>query len=350
MIVERIATFLRAPDPARFEQLALEAFRFQWQRMEAVRRLAAVSGINLESLNRWEEIPLVPVELFSRQVLATDTPREVFRSSGTLGPGRSEHHHPYPELYRLEIEQSFPRTSLPERSDADGRVPMLTLIPSRQTVPDSSLSFMIEHVLACFGSADSLIGWSSRGLEGKKIRSFLAARQRDRRPVLLLTTTLALVELLDFLDRLRLRFRLAPDSVLWETGGAKGRSRNIDREELQVRAQAALGFAPDRHVEEYGMAELTSQAYTEVLLGGPCAWFRFPPWVRVRALDPATLLPLPPGETGALAILDLANVGSALHVLTEDLGAVDEQGRFQLIGRAENAPIRGCSLLADALG
>jgi hypothetical protein len=348
VIVEKIASFLRAPAAEAFEALAIEAFRFQWERIEALRRLTAASGLTPEQIRHWEQIPLVPTALFSEAVLATDTPREIFRSSGTLGGEPSVHHHPYPELYRLAIDLSFPRPSLPKQTDPDGRVPMLSLIPSRATAPHSSLAFMIEHVLTRFGAADSLVGWGPGGLEGKRVRSFLAARQRDRRPVLLLTTTLALAELLDFLEKLRLRFRLPPASVLWETGGPKGRAREIQREALVERAWAVLGLPAEFRVEEYGMAELTSQAYTETLLGGPPGSFRFPPWVRVRALDPITHEPLPPGKTGVLAIFDLANVGSALHVLTEDLGAISEDGRFALQGRAPDAPLRGCSLLAES--
>jgi hypothetical protein len=97
------------------------------------------------------------------------------------------------------------------------------------------------------------------------------------------------------------------------------------------------------------MTELTSQAYTGALVGGEPGRFVAPDWLRVRALDPATLAELPAGETGLLALFDLANVGSALHLLTEDLGSVDAEGGFRLAGRAAEADLRGCSLLAEEL-
>lgn len=347
MLIDRIRRFFLDPESTSFEVLALEAFRYQWERLEPVQRLARREGWTRESIRTWQEVPLVPTQAFAEQILSTDPPKEVFRSSGTLGSRRSEHHHPFPDLYRWAIEASFPGPSLPETTGRQGRVPILSLVPSRREAPDSSLAFMLEHVLECYGAPDSFVAWRGNHLDGRGARSFLSARQRDGRPTILLSTTLALDALISFLERQRLRFRLPAGSVLWETGGAKGRARDIDRVGLLERAEVLLGVPPDRHVEEYGMAELTSQAYTRTLSGGAPGVFHFPHWVRVRALDPETLKELAPGEVGVLAIFDLANLGSALHVLTEDLGSVELGGGFRLLGRAKGAPLRGCSLLAE---
>jgi len=165
----------------------------------------------------------------------------------------------------------------------------------------------------------------------------------------LLATALALSGLLDALERLDLRFRLPAGSRLFETGGFKGRRVEVTREELLARAADRLGLPSTHVVREYGMTELTSHFYTAVLAEGDPDLFVTPPWVRVRVLDPETLEESTPGTRGLLAVLDLANVGSAVHVLTEDLG-VAEPGGFRLAGRAAGAELRGCSLAAEELG
>jgi hypothetical protein len=296
------------------------------------------------AVSSWREVPLIPAAAFASLELHTDPPRETFRSSGTVDASRSIHRHPFPDLYRAVVEATFPRFCLP-RGD---RPSMLALVPPRDVVADSSLGFMVDHVLQRFGGAESLYAFGARGVEGGKARSWLNARQREGRPVLVLSTAFALADLLDFLGRIDLKFRLPAGSAVMETGGFKGRAKEISRDELHRRLAAQLDIAPDAVVSEYGMTELTSQAYTRALLGDESGVFVTPPWMRVRALDPATLAELPAGRTGLLAFFDLANFGSALHLLTEDLGAIEGDG-FRLAGRAPEADLRGCSLLAEEL-
>jgi hypothetical protein len=207
---------------------------------------------------------------------------------------------------------------------------------------------MVDHVLDRWGDPASGYAIGPGGVEARKLRAWLAARQRDGRPVLVMATTLALEQALDQLERLGLRFRLPAGSLLFETGGSKGRRRQVAPQEMAQRVELALGLAPRHTVREYGMTELTSQLYTATLSGGAGDLFVAPPWVRVRVLDAETLEPLPRGRTGVVAIFDLANVGSALHVLTEDLGTLLEGG-LRLDGRARGADLRGCSLAAEEL-
>jgi len=137
-----------------------------------------------------------------------------------------------------------------------------------------------------------------------------------------------------------------------ETGGFKGRSRTVGREELYGALEARTGVPRGRIVNEYGMTELLSQLYEPVLREGPGASGRHvpPPWLKIRALDPATLAPVPAGTPGLLAFFDLANAGSVSHILTQDVGAVSPDG-VRIRGRAEGAEPRGCSLaLEDVLG
>lgn len=344
MPLPRISEFIADPKSGDFDELALAAFAFQYDRITPYRALCERRGIAPDTLRDWRAIPPIPVAAFKYLELAVAPAVEVFRSSGTTGGERSTHHHPFPDLYLQTIDLSFPRFCLP----AAPPLPMLSLIGERSLLPDSSLAFMIEHVLRRWGSPDSLTAFSRRGVETTKARSWLGARQRAGRPVLILATAFALVELLDALARIDLRFRLPPGSAVFETGGYKGRSREIGRPQLQALVAERLGVPPERIVREYGMTELTSQFYTHALAGGDPEVFVGRHWMRARVLDPLTLAEAPAGAAGVLAILDLANLGSAVHVLTEDLAVATGDG-FRLLGRATGAELRGCSLVAEEL-
>lgn len=342
---EEILEFIQRPaGDGAFERLALGAFAFQHARIAPYRSLCERRGVDPESIADWRLIPPVPVRAFATVELAADEPREVFRSSGTTAGERSIHRHPYPELYRAVVDATFPGHCLP----GAGRPEILSLVPERAAMPDSSLGFMVDHILRSYGGPQSWTAFGPRGIDSRGARSWLAARQRSGAAALVLTTSFALVDLLDALDRLGLRFRLPAGSVLFDTGGTKGRSREIPREELVARAGDALGIPAERVVREYGMTELTSHFYTRVLQGDDPDLFHELPWTRVRLLDPATLDEVPDGSPGLLSILDLANLGSAVHVLTEDLGTRDGTG-FRLLGRAAGSELRGCSLTVEEL-
>ena len=165
---------------------------------------------------------------------------------------------------------------------------------------------------------------------------------------MILATAFALAEWLKALERQDLHFRLPPGSTIFETGGFKGKTAELTREDLLARIRTWLGVPPEFVVREYGMTELTSQCYTRVLFGGDPDLFVAPHWVRVRVLDPETLEEAPAGTPGLVAVFDLANLGSAVHLLTEDLGVADGEG-FRLVGRAAGAELRGCSLVVEEL-
>lgn len=344
-VVARLADEIARWHPdSPFDELAAAAFAYQFERLPLYRALCERAGRTPATVASWRDVPVVPAAAFATIRLATDPPQETFRSSGTLGGERSVHHHPFPDLYRAVIDATFPAACLP-RGD---RPAMLSLIPSRQVAPDSSLAFLVAHVVERHGGPGSAYGFGERGVEVGACRSWLGARQREGRPVLILATAFALADLVSRIERMNLHFRLAPGSAIFETGGFKGYSGEISRPELLARCATWLGVPPAAVVSEYGMTELTSHAYTRTLAGGADGLFVPPPWLKVRALDPLTLAELPAGERGLLAFFDLANVGSALHVLTEDLGSVEGDG-FRLAGRAADADLRGCSLLAEEL-
>ena len=344
MILDRVSRFLTEPDSASFEELALAAFAWQFERIESYRRLCERRGATPETVGDWQQVPPVPAAAFKTLTLAAAPAVEVFRSSGTTGERRSVHHQPYPELYGQVIDASFPRFCLPYAQC----LPILSLIPSREQLPDSSLSFMADHILARHGSPESLTAFGPRGVEAVKARSWAGARQREGRPALILATAFALAQWLEALERLDLKFRLPSGTVLFETGGFKGKTTELTRDELLARIRSWLDVPAESVVREYGMTELTSQCYTRTLLGGDPDLFVAPHWVRVRLLDPETLEEVPAGTPGLIAVFDLANLGSVVHLLTEDLGVAEEDG-FRLLGRAAGAELRGCSLVVEEL-
>jgi Acyl-protein synthetase, LuxE len=344
VILERVTRYLTSPEADSFDDLALAAFAYQFENIQPYRLLCQRRGLTPETTADWRRVPPVPAAAFKTLTLAAAPAAEVFRSSGTTGEQRSVHHQPFPDLYRRVIDASFPRFCLPY----GGPLPILSLIPSREQLPDSSLSFMADHILARYGAPESANLFGPRGVEAAKSRSWLGARQREGRPVLVLATAFALAQLLDSLDRLGLRFRLPAGTTVFETGGFKGRTAELSREDLLERTRTFLGVPPEFVVREYGMTELTSQCYTRVLTGGDPDLFVAPHWVRARILDPETLEEAPAGAPGLISVFDLANLGSAVHLLTEDLGVVEGEG-FRLLGRAAGAELRGCSLVVEEL-
>lgn len=404
---QRIERFVVAGE-GDFGDLAAAAARFGYERVEPYRRLCERRGIAPEALDDWREAPPVPTSAFKSLRLAAAEPREVFRSSGTTrgAERRSVHHHPYPDLYRAVIDATFPAACLPagsldraDRSRADNgasesgdsgagrgvRLPILSLIPDRAAAPDSSLSFMAAHVFERHAAPGSAWAVQEAGIDLDRACRWMADRSTTDEPALILATALALVLLLDRLEDLAAApaaagsasspsprasaaavptrldrapvsstgaagpagrpVRLPAGSRVFETGGFKGRRMATTPEDVRRRARNLLGLDRQAIVREYGMTELTSQAYSRP--GGER--LRTPPWMPFRVLDPDTLEEVEDGETGLLAFFDLANLGSVCHVLTEDLG-VREGGAFRLLGRASGAELRGCSLTAEELG
>lgn len=342
-LLQRVERFVAAGE-GDFDELAAAAARFGYERVEPYRRLCDRRGIAPEALDDWREAPPVPTSAFKSLRLAAAEPREVFRSSGTTrgADRRSVHHHPYPDLYRAAVDATFPAACLPAGA---GRVPILSLIPDRATAPDSSLSFMAAHVFERHAAPGSAWAVQKGGIELDLACRWLRARE-DGEPVLVLATALALVLLLDRLKGGSGRaIRLPAGSRVFETGGFKGQSLETTPDDIRRRVRSLLGLDREAIVREYGMTELTSQAYSRP--GGER--LRTPPWMPFRVLDPGTLEEAEDGESGLLAFFDLANLGSVCHVLTEDLG-VREGDAFRLLGRASGAELRGCSLTAEELG
>lgn len=339
-----------------FGDLALEVFRFQCRAVPAYGRFVARRGVDPEAVQRWEDIPFLPTRAFKVAPLMVGDPRHaeaVFRTSGTTSglERRGEHYVRDLSLYRHSLLPNFQAHMFPE---GEG-MPVHSLLPSPLEAPDSSLSYMMGEVLRELAGGQGGFYWDPR--RGKVREGFLEAlrgAEAAGRPVLVVGTAFAFVWWLEEALGSDKVVSLPPGSRILETGGYKGRSRALSREELYRGLEAAFGVPPCRVVNEYGMTEMLSQFYEPVLRTaeereGPLSarYHRPPPWVRTLVLEPSTLKPLPAGEVGVLAHMDLANLGSVSGLLTEDLGRA-VSGGFQLLGRSPGAEPRGCSLAMEA--
>jgi hypothetical protein len=351
-----------------FNRLALRIFRFQARVNPVYGRFVAGRGVDPREVDDWRAIPAVPTRAFKYlDILSVDDSVDdedvrVFRTSGTRegSARRGRHLVPDPGLYRASLLPPFRAHLLP-----DGRrLPIHALLPPTRERPDSSLSTMVEVAMEELGGPESdwYVGVDG-GIREEALRRTLADAEADGNPLLLVGTAFSWVHWMDAMDREGWRFALPEGSRLLETGGFKGRSRSLARDALYGGLADRLGIPVGRIVNEYGMTELLSQFYEPVLLGdGPCAGegetlakrldrraLVGPPWVRTRVLDPDTLEERPAGREGILCHLDLANLGSAIHILTEDLGVAVGGRGFRVLGRAPGAEPRGCSRAMDDL-
>jgi hypothetical protein len=275
----------------------------------------------------------------------------VFHSSGTTGQERSRHYHGAESLalYEASLWGWFEPHLLAARPPG---LKFLSLVPSRASAPHSSLAFMVDAVNRLGFNGEGVLGatvaangdWT---VEFKVLEEALENAIALGRPVLILSTAFALVQLQDELIVRRKHYVLPPGSRVMETGGYKGRSRVLSREQLRGLIQERLGVAAALVISEYGMSELSSQAYDGVV-GGPGRprRFQFPPWARGLVVSPATGREVAEGETGLIQVCDLANACSAVMVRTEDLG-VRRGLELELVGRAQQAEPRGCSLMSQ---
>ena len=246
------------------------------------------------------------------------------------------------ELYEASLLATFSAFICPDVE----RIRFAVLAPDATTAPDSSLSYMFQSAVRTFGNARSRFFVGAKGWDPDEvIRDLETATE----PVALVGTAFAFVHLIDRLEE-RARSRSLPTgSRVMETGGFKGRSRELSRDELHAAISLRLGLGAERIVNQYGMCELASQFYEPTLRTGvPTRSKQAAPWLRTRVIDPETLDEVPAGEAGMLVHYDLANTGSALAVQTSDRGRLGPAG-LELLGRLEGAEARGCSIAADAM-
>jgi len=308
-----------------FDALALDIHAFQRRQNAPFARWCDT----LPEPKTWREVPAVPQAMFKRFRLscfpAKLTP-VTFLTSGTTGETRGEHHFADTALYESSILAGWQRLRLP-------RLPAVFLAQPPDEVPDSSLTHMFG-VLA--GRATGRAVFDMRA--GADALRKLAARG----PCAVFGTALAFLALFERMGTERVR--LPRGSFAFETGGYKGSGRDIAKAELYAKFLTHLGLRADSVWNEYGMTELSSQAYTRGL-GRP---HTAPPWLRALVVNPETGMEVPPDSSGVLRLFDIANVGSVLAIQTADL-AVRRADGFELLGRDPAAVPRGCSRRADEI-
>ncbi len=345
-----------SPDPKRFERIALSLFEFQSAHCNPYSRLGSAIGRTPEMVREAKDIPAVPTGAFKEFALRcfdADRTIRTFHTSGTSTDRRGALHLDRLDLYDASLLASL-RYALLVQSDGDPAIDrMRFLVASPDEAPDSSLSYMFGELSRVEGGHGCGFDLHDGELDRTSLQAAVQQARVDNSPMLLAGTAFAFVH---FLDR--------PDSEDWtlpegsrvmETGGFKGSIREVTRSELH--AQLAARFSiPDRSIiNQYGMTELGSQFYDSTLVDpdGPRRKL-IPPWTRVRFVDPATAEDVQAGEIGMILIQDLANTGSIAAIQTADLGReiLDDEARsigFEVIGRAEGAEARGCSIATDIM-
>ena len=347
-LYDRVLAFIADAGAERFDTLALDVFAHQFAHCAPYRQFCLRRGRTPDSVAEWDAVPPVPIVAFKRADLCCGEPVRCFLSSGTTAGRamRSRHQVPDLRLYEHSARASLRQFLLPDLAT----VRVVSLIEPVEHLPDSSLAQMVAWALAAFGSANSSYAVGPRGLDADAFTHALRAAENDGQPVALLTTTGGLIRALDHCRERNQTFRLPHGSRLMDTGGDKGAPRHLSRMGLLHAIWQTFAVPGYFCVNEYGMAELSSQFYDSVIADRVHGRHRprrklGPHWVRTLVLDAETLTPVAPGRRGLLCHYDLANAGSAMAVLSEDIGYEVLDG-FQLVGRAPDAETRGCSVSA----
>ncbi|TGE29131.1 long-chain-fatty-acid--protein ligase [Hymenobacter metallicola] len=318
---------------ATFEPLALRLFRHQARHCPPYRQWLQLLGCPPESVTRLTDIPFLPIEFFKTHEVRTDPeawqPQEVFLSSGTTQQQRSRHLIRDPQLYRQNAARIFEQvygSSLREWT-------FLALLPSYLEQGQSSLVAMVDYFVRESGQEQSAFFLHDHAALLQALRQ---AKQDPARRVMLIGVSYALLDVVA-------EYGPAPELqnlTVLETGGMKGRRREMIREELHAELQQAFG--PAGIHSEYGMTELLSQAYS---LGD--GRFHCPAPLRVLLRDPADPFSVSTSRPdGAINIIDLANIDSCAFIETKDLARMHPDGSFEVLGRMDNSDVRGCNQMA----
>jgi hypothetical protein len=323
---------------ARFEELARELFAWQFGRVAPFRRLCEGHGVSPRTLRSWREIPAMPQQVFKRATLfahGTTRPGAIYATSGTTTGEPGRQHLLDTSIYRAACVEGARRAGF-----LAGEPDFHFIAPSPRQAPQSSLSAMFG-----FWARASRTGRARFSMKRADFAVLRDDLRRARRPVALCGTAFGFVHFLDFLAETQDGpLPLPRGSRLLETGGFKGRSREIPKPELYAQLAETFGVPDGAIWNEYGMSELSSQAYAR----GTHGLHAVPPWARVLVVDPATGREVAPGREGLVRWLDLANVDSVLALQTLDRAERTARG-FRLMGRLPRTEPRGCSLGAEDL-
>ena len=309
-----------------FNNTALQIFKYQAKNCAVYRDFIAGLNIDSEKVPTVQQIPFLPIEFFkSRRVISSNDNAEVtFTSSGTTGITTSSHYVTDVSWYTESFRNAFKLFY----GDIKNYT-VLALLPSYLEREGSSLIYMADDLIKQSENPDS--GFFLYNHD--ELYQQLKKQQQAQKPTLLIGVTFAL---LDFIENYKINF---PQLIVMETGGMKGRRKEMIREDLHD--QLCNGFGVDAIHSEYGMTELLSQAYSK---GNGI--FNCPPWMKIITRDtndPISILQ--DDRAGGINIIDLANINSCSFIATQDLGKVYADNSFDVLGRFDNSDIRGCNLL-----
>ncbi len=309
-----------------FNELALQAFNCQYNNVEVYADYCRYLGVALSKVEHYTQIPFLPVSFFKTHniIINNSEPEIVFTSSGTTGTVTSKHPVSDVSIY----QQSF-TTAFKQFYGNPENYCILALLPSYLERTGSSLVYMAEHLIKQSKYSES--GFYLNNYE--ELRDILVTLEQRGVKIILLGVTYALLELAE-------KFPVPLNNcIVMETGGMKGRRKEIIRNELHDILKKGLGV---KHIHsEYGMTELLSQAYSK---GNGV--FNTPPWMKIiirDSYDPFSLVNN--GRSGAINIIDLANINSCSFIETSDLGKINPDNSFSILGRFDNSDIRGCNLM-----
>lgn len=309
-----------------FEKLTLKVFRFQYDNNFVYQQFCDYLKKNKSNVKSIEDIPFLPIQFFKSHIVlsATEQVQTTFTSSGTTGISTSKHQVTdlsfYEESYRLGFRQFY--------GNIEDYV-VLALLPSYLEREGSSLIYMVDDLIQLSNNPES--GFYLNNYD--ELIEKLIRLDNEGQNVLLIGVTYALLDLVE-----KQKFNLK-NTIIMETGGMKGRRKEIIREELHQILCKGFGI-PVIH-SEYGMTELLSQAYS---LGNGI--FECPMWMKILIRDPEDALTLlPDGKTGGVNVIDLANINSCSFIATQDLGKLIGNNSFEVLGRFDNSDIRGCNLM-----
>ncbi len=343
-VVDTLLSFLaqHSCTDAEFDALALRLFAEQHSHNAALRRFCQLRGVTPRTVKSWRDIPAVPITAFKEVTLScapAEAAQRVFMTSGTTrGDIKGRHYHPTIAVWDASMTRYFAERFM----QGTPRLRMAILFPDEQEMPHSSLAHYLAMALRHFGTPDSLYAVTQQGMDTEALRRMLRDAERTGEPCAVLGASFSFVHLLDELARIGETFCLPGGSRLLDTGGYKGHSRELPLEEFYASLSSVFGVPRQRCINMYGMTELSTQLYDDGNLVVPSVKSG-PHWLRSRLIDPLSGREVSHGERGVLVHCDLANFNSATTILTEDV-AVASGGGFLLLGRAEGAQAKGCSL------
>ncbi|HEV8271298.1 MAG TPA: acyl transferase [Chitinophagaceae bacterium] len=312
-----------------FRQLALDIFHFQYGANKVYNSYVNALGKTPSAIDEIEKIPFLPISFFKTDEIKTGrfNAEVIFKSSGTMQSINSQHHVKDVSIYIQSFTRAFEKMygELKEWC-------ILGLLPSYLEKGDSSLVYMVDNFIKQSQHAQS--DFYLYDLD--KLKETLLSLERSNQKTLLIGVTYAL---LDFAEKFPMALK---NTIIMETGGMKGRREELTRMEVHERLSKAFGNT-EIH-SEYGMTELLSQAYAKKQ-----GRFQCPPWMRILIRDDEDPLTVRSSESGvvsgAINIIDLANVYSCSFIATDDVGKLYADKSFEVLGRMDGSDLRGCSLL-----